>query len=154
MEIDLSSDPNTIFKDEIFIELVNNQLKHIPHEKKLTHSDFKRISYYLTKTIFGKECSIWNAPVIKNNTSQTYVNFYFNGKKYSLQRLLYLNFIGDLTQSEYIKFNCPNKGICCNITHFYKNIKSDTNIKSVPIISNQTENKSISKYKLNMVMFN
>ena len=29
--------------------------------------------------------------------------------------------IGDIDKNEYLKFNCQNKGVCCNINHFYKN---------------------------------
>ena len=49
-----------------------------------------------------------------------YINFYFRGKKIALHRLLYINFIGNLDDDEYIKFSCTNKGKCCNLNHLIK----------------------------------
>lgn len=108
--------------DAILVELIKKQRKNVPVEKKLLHNDLKRISKYLTNTIFGEECSLWTGyiTVIKNDEKNSYVNFYYCGKKYALHRLLYHNFIGELSDFEYIKFKCPNKGKCCNINHFYK----------------------------------
>ncbi len=48
------------------------------------------------------------------------LNFYFRNKKVALHRLLYSNFVAPLDSSEYLKFNCDNKGICCNINHYEK----------------------------------
>lgn len=115
--------------DKILIELIQKQLKNIPADKKLSYNDLKRISKYLSDTIFqdSSDCSLWNGyvTVLKNDEKNSYINFYFNGKKHSLHRLLYINFIGELDDSEYIKFNCPNKGKCCKLAHFYKNNKDD-----------------------------
>ena len=79
--------------------------------------------------------------MIKNDDKKSYINFYYKGKKYSLHRLLYINYIGGLEDSEYIKFNCINKGKCCNINHFYK-IKIDNDIQPETIIveENKTDN--------------
>ena len=116
--------------DQLFFELIKKQRKDINGNKKLLYNDIKRISKYLNKSIFNEECSLWNGyvTVIKNDLKKSYINFYFNGKKYSLHRLLYLNYIGNLDDSEYIKFSCENKGKCCNINHFYKNNKENDNI--------------------------
>jgi hypothetical protein len=118
--------------DKLLIELISNQRKNIPIEKKLSYNDLKRISKYLLNSIIGLECSIWNGyiTVVKNDEKNSYINFYFNGKKYALHRLLYVNYIGELADSEYIKFNCDNKGKCCNIKHFYKIIKNNDDISS------------------------
>ena len=89
---------------------------------RLSYNDLKRISKYLITSIFNNsECCIWNGylSTIKNN-KHNYINFFFNKKKYSLQRLLYINYIDDLNNNEYIKYNCDNKGSCCNINHIYK----------------------------------
>ena len=112
--------------DKILIELINNQKKSVILNKKLIYNDLKRISKYLSKSIFDNECSLWSGYIttIKNDDKKSYINFYYNGKKYSLHRLLYINYIGMIEDSEYIKFNCVNKGKCCNINHFYK-IKTD-----------------------------
>lgn len=133
------SGPNTsnLNNDQIFVELIKNQKKGISNDKKLLYNDLKRISKYLTSSIFGNECSIWNGyvTVIKNEDKNSYINFYFNGKKYALHRLLYVNYIGELLDSEYIKFKCPNKGKCCNINHFYKNTKTEENNEEVKKIT-------------------
>jgi hypothetical protein len=113
--------------DNILIDLIKNQRKNIPVERKLQYSDLKRISKYLSNSIFSDDCSHWNGyiTVIKNDEKNSYINFYYCRKKYALHRLLYINFIGDLADSEYIKFKCLNKGKCCNIKHFYKINNSD-----------------------------
>jgi len=122
----------TTDNDKILIELIQNQIKTVTNDKKLLYNDLRRISKYLSKSIFCNECSLWNGYVtmIKNDKKKSYINFYFNGKKYSLHRLLYLNYIGNLDDSEYIKFSCENKGKCCTINHFYKNNKEIEMLKS------------------------
>ncbi len=111
-----------IKNNTILYELIKNQKKDIVFEKKLSYNDLKRISKYLINSIFDDECSLWNGyiTVIKNDEKNSYINFYYNGKKYSIHRLLYINFVGSLADTEYIKFKCINKGKCCNINHFYK----------------------------------
>ena len=113
--------------NDILIELINNQLKTLPNDKKLLYNDLKRICKYIKTSIFTDECSLWHGyiTIIKNDDKKSYINFYYAGKKYALHRLLYLNFKGELSDSEYIKFNCINKGKCCNINHFYKIKKDD-----------------------------
>jgi hypothetical protein len=130
--------------DTILIELIKKQKKIIPVDKKLLLNDIKRISKYLTSSIFGNECSLWTGyiTVIKNDEKNSYVNFYYCGKKYALHRLLYQNFIGDLLDSEYIKFKCPNKGKCCNINHFYK-INRDDNSCPEPKNDKTTTNTEL-----------
>jgi len=83
----------------------------------------KRICKYIDTSIFDKEmCCIWSGYITNMNNSNkgTYVNFYFRNKKVALHRLLYSNFVAPLDSSEYLKFNCENKGICCNINHYEK----------------------------------
>ena len=114
--------------DKILAELIKNQKQNLIEDKKLLFNDFKRLSKHLSKSIFNeKECSLWN----KNNYN-LYIFFYLNKKKYSLHRLLYYNFIGPIKDSEYIKFYCNNKGICCNIYHIY--ISNNNNqVNNIPI---------------------
>jgi hypothetical protein len=102
----------------LFQELIQNQRKNILIDKKLNLSDLKRISTYLTKSIFSNECSLWTGYITQFKNDSYYINFYFNGKKVALHRLLYNNFSGDLDDSEYLKYNCENKGKCCNLNHF------------------------------------
>ena len=109
--------------ETIFRELVAHQLRNIQTNKKLQLCDIKRISRRITTSIFDENiCSIWNGYITNtNNTSKgMYVNFYFRKKKVALHRLLYCNFVDDLNDDEYLKFNCENKGKCCNIHHMNK----------------------------------
>ncbi len=110
-------------KNELFKELLTKQLKNICPSKKLQFNDIKRISKFLAETIFDEnKCSLWNGYITneKNQHKGTYINFYFNKKKIALHRLLYINYIGDITNDEYIKFSCENKGKCCTIAHMKK----------------------------------
>lgn len=136
-----------ISNDNIMFELIKNQRKNISVDKKLSYNDLKRISKYLQASIFLEECSMWNGyvTVIKNDEKNSYINFYFNGKKNALHRLLYINFIGDLADSEYIKFKCINKGKCCNIHHFYKINKDNDNEKHDAVIVTEESNKKDSQ---------
>ncbi len=109
--------------DKVLSELVSNQIKKVDVTKKFTYSDLLRVSKYLPKGIFNtNECIIWNGYITNQDKKEKgmYINFYFRQKKYALHRLLYSNFKGPLFDDEYLKFTCPNKGICCNINHFHK----------------------------------
>ena len=132
----------------ILLELIQNQLKVVPNDKKLIYNDLKRISKYINVSIFKDECSIWNGYItaIKHDEKNSYINFFFRKKKFALHRLLYINYIGELNDSEYLKFNCPNKGKCCNINHFYKNKKTSTDtITKNNIIVKETINDIVVK---------
>jgi len=127
-------------ENDIFIELLNKQRKDIKNNK-LEYNDLKRISNKLDKSIFEKDtCSLWNGTYIEINEN-IYINFYYNGKKKSIQRLLYENYIGDDLNSQYINYLCPNKGLCCNINHF--NIKKKKKIKEKK--TNKKKNKEEDK---------
>lgn len=120
--------------NEIFKELIKRQLPNVPQQWKLNINDMKRICKYINTSIFdNNSCCIWNGYITNMNNSNkgTYVNFYFRNKKVALHRLLYSNFVAPLDSSEYLKFNCDNKGICCNINHYekYKYAKNSTSIK-------------------------
>ena len=34
--------------------------------------------------------------------------------------MLYINYVEDISENEYVKFSCKNKGKCCNINHMKK----------------------------------
>ena len=104
-------------KTIIFQELIQNQRKNIIPDKKLSLSDLKRISLYLSNSIFTNNCSLWEGYVTEIKNTNAFVNFFFNGKKQALHRLLYNNFVNDINENEYLKFTCENKGQCCNISH-------------------------------------
>jgi hypothetical protein len=114
----MSDESNIILK-----ELLNKQLKNIIIQNKLNFSDIKRISKFLTTSIFDENnCSLWNGYVTNenNNLKGTYINFYYNKKKIALHRLLYENYVDKINEDDYIKFTCVNKGKCCNINHLKK----------------------------------
>jgi len=120
-------------------ELLINQLKNINLNKKLNYGDMKRISKFLTNSIFHEtNCSLWNGYVTneKNQNKGTYINFYFNKKKIALHRLLFINYIGEISNKEYIRFTCDNKGKCCNINH----IKKYSYNRNFSKINNQSNN--------------
>ena len=109
--------------NKIFRELMSSQLPNVPKEWKLGVSDMKRICKYIDTSIFDPHrCCLWTGYItnINNSNKGTYVNFYFQSKKVALHRLLYSNFVAPLDSSEYLKFNCDNKGVCCNINHYEK----------------------------------
>ena len=114
-------------KNILVDELINNQLKDIPDEKKLLYKDFLRIAKNLNSSIFDEDfCSIWTGCAhTDKETKKISVHFYFRQKKLSLHKLLYVNFVGPLLENESIKFTCRNRGHCCNINHLIKVTKED-----------------------------
>jgi hypothetical protein len=130
-----------ISKNKILVELINNQLDDIENKKRLDVKSLQRISRNIEDSLFGDKCVIWQGYITYiESTNVHYVNFFFNGKKHALHRLLYLNFIGDVKSNEYLKYSCPNKGKCCNINHIYK-INSK---KTLDLEKNTSENSEIS----------
>ena len=109
-------------KSQIINELITCQLKNIKSDKKLQYNDLQRISKYINNSVFDQNnCSIWNGYITNYNSKKgTYINFYFRNKKTALHRLLYINFVNELQDDEYLKFTCNNKGTCCNVNHMQK----------------------------------
>jgi len=126
--------------NNILIELLENQNKNLSFDKKLSYNDLKRISKNLSSSIFNDDCSLWNGYILYSKN--IYINFYFNKKKHSLHRLLYMNYIDDLDDSEYIKYSCNNKGICCNVNHMYK-INDNLLFNKKIYINNKNNNNDI-----------
>lgn len=152
VEEEINKKVNTVKSNDMIKELITNQLPDINSQKKLSYNDIKRISNFLSSSIFDKtECAIWNGYITneKNQAKGIYINFYFNHKKIALHRLLYLNYIGDILNTEYIKFSCVNKGKCCNIYHMKKltynsnqygnDIKEEVSDNSIHIVQNKDE---------------
>jgi hypothetical protein len=140
-------------------ELLLKQLPNVNPTKKLTYSDMKRISKFLVTSIFDENnCSIWNGYITneKKQTKGIYINFYFNQKKIALHRLLYLNFIGNILNTEYIKFTCTNKGKCCNIHHMkkyiYNSLPINDNIINNDIINSNNNSVHIVQSKNNLTI--
>lgn len=120
------SDNSSLEKKKFLKELVNNQLKNVPQNRRLIYKDLARITKYIETSIFDEdECCIWDGYVTnaKNAKKGTYINFFFRNKKVALHRLLYENFVESLGDDYYLKFSCKddeNKGKCCNINHMTK----------------------------------
>lgn len=115
--------PRKITGNQIFKELIVSQIDNVIPEWKLNISDMKRICKYINTSIFDDNtCCLWKGYItnLNNSTKGTYINFYFRNKKVALHRLLYNNYVESLDNSEYLKFKCVNKGICCNVNHYEK----------------------------------
>jgi hypothetical protein len=121
-------------RDELARKIIDKQLGDVPTNKRLLYKDIQRICKNIKTSIFDKEiCCKWQGHVtnMNNLNKGRYVNFYFRKKKVALHRLLYINFVGPLSDEEYLKYKCENKGICCNILHlkkfkYQKNPKDNT----------------------------
>ena len=110
-------------KKELLVTLLEKQRKDVPITKKLRYNDMKRLCKYIDSNIFDENvCTLWNGYItnVENVNKGVYINFYFKGKKIALHRLLYINFVSDLADDEYLKYSCENKGKCCNVTHLQK----------------------------------
>jgi len=94
--------------ENLFIEMINNQRKDIKEDQKLYWKDMKRIIKYIDSSIFNQNCCIWKGYITYNKNY--YVNFYLHGKKISLHRILYINFVDDLFENRYLTFKCNNIG--------------------------------------------
>ena len=116
----------------------------------------KRISNNVSTSLCGSECCLWKGYITTINTESSkqdlepnndnlyaYINFFYNKKKFSLHRLLYINYIGELDKSEYIKFSCDNKGKCCNINHFSKANQDNIVIKNIDSENSKKNIKNI-----------
>jgi hypothetical protein len=125
---------NNDIDNNIFLkELLTKQLKNVNITKKLNYSDIKRICRFINTSLFDEnKCTLWNGYITNenNNAKGTYINFYFNKKKIALHRLLYINYIENLNDDEYIKYTCQNKGKCCNVYHMKKYIYTKSNTLS------------------------
>ena len=95
--------------------------------------DIHRLSAYIDTSIFSTDdCILYNRNV-KKKKYKRYITFYFNGKKRSLHRLLYQNYIGPLTNEYFIRYNCVNHSKCININHL-KKMKYNRNKKQEIVI--------------------
>ena len=149
---------NLISKNNILIQMLQKQRKGLPYKLRLDIDDIKRIVYNINYSPFSEtECCIWNGYVTDNDISKTkYINFYFKHHKIALHRLLYINYIDDLNNNNYLKFICKNKGICCNVTHIEKSnnnslIKHNNIDLKEKIVVPITENHNNKPNKINNI---
>ncbi len=123
------------FAHQIFSELIDNQLSNIATDKRLFAKDIKRICRHLDTSIFNEnKCSIWNGYISRD----IYINFFFRNKKVALHRLLYSNYVSELSENDYLKYNCHNKRKCCNIYHLCKMQYNNLQIETIMV--NEDEN--------------
>ena len=147
--------------NQILIELIKKQRPNVDEDKKLFLQDFQRICKNIDKSIFGDKCCNWNGYITNLNVKNkgTYVNFYFKGKKVALHRILFINYVDNLNNNEYVKYSCKNKGICCNINHLKKfsynkkkneenNIEIKKEEKKIETNNSNTKIKVIEKEKI------
>ena len=128
-------------KNLIFQDLIKNQRKNISNDRKLSLSDLKRISSYLNKSIFTDECSLWDGYITEIKNTTCFINFFYNGKKQALHRLLFYNYVDEVSDNEYLKYSCENKGKCCCIKHILRLKKNNeaSKSKTVDKSENNTE---------------
>lgn len=103
------------------IDMVSNQRKDIKPSggyDRITFKQLRRIDLNLRGNIFGTDCVLWANEADKH---KKYIGITFNGKKVSLLRLLYLNYIDDIDQKDFIYYLCENRGKCCCLNHFGMN---------------------------------
>ncbi len=110
------------------IDLIRN---NCPLDKRLGIKDLNRIYAKSGEYLNSVDCVLWKGYITSNKTE--YINFYFNGKKVALHRLLYINFKGNLRDNDYLEYKCENKGKCCNIKHFTKKNKNKIK-KSINVV--------------------
>jgi len=81
---------------------------------KLDFHDIKRLDTYIKGNIFvGDKCCLYTGEIKKKYSTISY-----NGKKVSVLRLLYHNYIDDINHEDNLEYLCDNPGICCNLRHF------------------------------------
>lgn len=146
----MSLEFDSITKKKLLSELISRQIKSAHIEKKLQYRDLCRIIKYINTSIFDEnKCCLWSGYVtnLKNVSKGTYINFYFRNKKVALHRLLYINYVNSMTDDEYLKYSCENKGKCCNVNHMikYKYTNTDTNEYKSEIKHEETNTKKSSK---------
>lgn len=99
----------------ILIKKQRPDIKKSGNYNKMSFRDLKRLDIYIEGNIFDTdECIRYNGELKKNTAI-----FSFKGKKVSLHRLLFHNFIRRIVRSDIIKFKCPNSGLCANLNHIY-----------------------------------
>lgn len=129
----LSAKPND---NQILKELIRKQLPDVEESKKLYLPDIQRICKNISSSpLHSNECCLWEGYITNLNKANkgTYINFYFRHKKVALHRILYANYVDNIDKTEYLKYTCNNKGLCCNVHHMekfkYNKIKEEKKVK-------------------------
>lgn len=124
------NEPN--YCSETLRDLVTFQLPNIDFSVKLKYSDLIRLSPKLSVSPFRHQCSLWTAYVCKSIPRSKNVVFFFNRKKQDIRRIIYANFVGELTARNYIKMECGNRECMC-IHHMRKGTYRTSTPKRGPL---------------------
>lgn len=141
--ISVKSNDNQILK-----ELIRNQRSNVDEDKKLYLQDIQRICKNVSSSPFHKtDCCLWEGYITNLNkvNKGTYINFYFRHKKVALHRLMYANYVGEISNNDYLKYTCKNKGLCCNIHHLEKFKYNKANVEKTVIKKKKVGLKIIKK---------
>ena len=148
---------NHVSTHEIVSELLKNQRPLVQENRRLYLSDLKRIARNIRTSVFSvNTCCIWHGYItnLQKANKGTYINFYFHQKKVALHRLLFCNYINDVTDDDYIKFLCQNKGYCCNVNCLKKYKYNSTGVcnynKKTKVLK---DNSNKHKIKINNNLF-
>ena len=87
----------------------------------MTEKDKKRILAKCDGDIFGDECVLWRGETItKNKKGAQHGRTSFRAKKVLVHRLLYHNFVKNLTDSKmHVLHRCESNGQCVCLRHLY-----------------------------------
>lgn len=105
-------------QEHIFKLMIDHQRAAVGEHYRLTENDIRRISRYIKADIFNtRQCVLWDGYINQKGNKTQYAKISFRGKKVLLHRLLYHNFIGDVSESDEILYTCKNRGKCCTLAH-------------------------------------
>lgn len=114
----------------VVYELLKNQrkgIKTVGNYGMMKHPHFAKVETSVQGDIFdtlSDECCLYTGYVRPNTCAQ----ISFNCSKVVLNRLLYLNYVEQITQADVITNTCSNKGKCSKLSHLKrKERKNSTN---------------------------
>lgn len=138
-------------KNKLLTELCVKQRKKTDKKYLLELKDLIRLLKNIDTSIFNKtDCVLWKGYLTKcNNQKSCYINFYLKKRKLALHRILYMNYIDDLDDKNYLKFSCSNAGKCCNLNHIIR--VYDENDNQQPLITTDISNIIVEQNKELMI---
>lgn len=104
-------------------ELVRNQLLDVPEENRLRLTDMERLAKFSDGHSYFDpvRSTLFVGYVNKNRPQDTCITFFFRKKKVALHRLLFQNYLGELTFRHYVRHLCGHRYSCVNILHLRRN---------------------------------
>jgi len=86
----------------------------------MTEKDKKRILAKCDGDIFGDQCVLWRGSTKGRSKGHQHGHVRFGGNVVLVHRLLYHNFVGNLTDSkEHVLHRCDTDGRCVCLQHLY-----------------------------------